>query len=329
MSLTHVEGTYLGIDVGGTKVATGLVEDGRLRESSVASTAQGGDPLVAQIADIIEAHRGHGVQAVGIGVPSIVEFATGRVRATTNLPFADVPLRALLEERTGLPVYVENDANCAALAEAFEGGELACPHLVLLTLGTGVGGGFVLDGKLYRGATGAAAEVGHILIGLDLRDGAPEFPGPHPQPGSLEALAAGRALDRLALEIAGSRPESALGRRLAETGRVDGQDVVALGREGAPDAVRALHIIGERLGVGVANAINLFDPLEVVIGGGVSVAGELLLEPVREIAARHTLPGVGTATTIRLARHGPQAGMVGAALNAAQEHALRLATERA
>jgi len=327
--LARVEGAYLGIDVGGTKVAAGVVEDGRLGRTGLAATAQGNEPLVAQLAEVIEAHKPAGVQAVGIGVPSAVDFATGRVRNTANLPFADVPLRALLEERTGLPVYVENDANCAALAEAFEDGDLVCPHLVLLTLGTGVGGGFVLDGKLYRGATGAAAEVGHIIIGLDLRDGAPPTPGPVPHPGSLETLAAGRALDRLAMDAARARPDSPLGRRLAEAGCVDGHDVVALAREGDPDALRAARILGERLGVGIANVINLFDPLEVVIGGGVSVAGELVLAPAREVAARFTLPGVGTQTTVRLARHGPQAGVLGAALNAAQEHTLRAAEDPA
>jgi len=324
VSIARIEGAYLGIDVGGTKVAAALVEDGRLAPVAVTPTAQGNEPLVAQLAEAIEAHRSVGLQAVGIGVPSAVEFATGRVRNTANLPFEDVPLRALLEERTGLPVYVENDANCAALAEAFDDdGELVSPHLVLLTVGTGLGGGFVLDGKLYRGATGAAAEVGHTLMGLDLRDGAPERPGAFPQAGSLESLAAGRALDRLALEAAESNPGGSLGRRLADAGRVTGHDAVELANEGDPDAGRAVRVLGERLGVGIANMINLFDPLEVVIGGGVSLAGEIILEPARRIAAQHTLPGVGSRTTIRLARHGPQAGVLGAALNAAQEHALR------
>lgn len=323
-----VEGTFLGIDVGGTKVASALVEDGRLAEERVEPTAQGEQPLVDQIAAIIDGHRDDPVRGVGVGVPSVVEAATGRVRATANLPFEDVPLRALLEERTGLPVHVENDANAAALAEAFSHeGELVTPHLVLLAVGTGLGGGLVLDGRLYRGATGAAAEVGHTIMGLDLRDGAPERPGAFPQPGSVETLAAGRALDRLAHEAAESDPDGALGRRLRERGDVSGRDAVELAREGDPQAERAVRILGERLGVAVANMINLFDPLEVVIGGGVSSAGDLLLEPVRRVAGRHTLPGVGTATTIRLARHGPKAGVLGAALAAAQEQASR-ATER-
>lgn len=231
-----------------------------------------------------------------------------------------MPLRALLSERTGLPVYVENDASCAALAEAFYNGALITPHLVMLTIGTGVGGGLVLDGRLYRGATGAAGELGHAAIGLELADGAAR-PDHFPAPGTLEALAAGRELDRLATRAAEAEPDSPLGRRLAADGEVTGHDVVELAQEQEDTAsLEALRIAGERLGIGIANAINTFDPLEVVIGGGVSEAGELLLAPARQVAARYVIPGVGTACSIRLARHGVEAGVLGAALIAAQEH---------
>jgi glucokinase len=160
--------------------------------------------------------------------------------------------------------------------------------------------------------------MGHTIIGLDLANGAPER-SPFPQPGSLEALGAGRALDRLALGAAQAVPDSVLGRRLERDGEITGHDVVEAARHRDPASQRMLRILGERLGVGVANAINLFDPLEVVIGGGVSTAGELLLEHIREAAARFTVPGVGVETKIRLARHGPRAGVLGAALMARQE----------
>jgi glucokinase len=314
-----IEGRYLGLDVGGTKIAVAVLDNGRLADLGARPVEKSGpEPLVAQIEAIV-AESGDGVRAVGIGLPSVIEFATGRVRHTVNLPLQDVPLRSLLTERTGRPVFVENDASCAALAEAFEDGELVCAHLVMLTVGTGVGGGLVLDGRLYRGATGAAAELGHTVIGLDLSDGASTPPG-FPAPGSLEALAAGTELDRLAVRAAGRHPDSPLGRRLAEAGEVAGTDLVAFARQGDPASLEALRILGERLGIGVANAINTLDPLEVVIGGGVSAAGELLLGPAREVAARYTLPGVGTQCTIRLARHGVHAGVLGAALIAAQEY---------
>ena len=259
------------------------------------------------------------MRAVGIGVPSVVDFASGRIRSSANIPLADVPLRELLSGRVGLPVYVDNDATCAALAEAFDDGRFICPDLVMLTIGTGVGSGTVLGGRVYRGATGAAPEIGHTIIGLDLSDGAPADPGDFPQPGSLEALASGTALDRLALEAARAEPDSFLGRRLAADGEVTGHDCVDGAKRGDEASRRCLRILGERLGIGIANAISLYDPLEVVIGGGVSTAGDLLLEPAERTAFRHVLPGIGTKTKIRLARHGPRAGVLGAALIAAQE----------
>jgi glucokinase len=254
-------------------------------------------------------------------VPSLVEFETGRIASSVNIPLRDVPLRELLSERAGLPVYVDNDASVAALAEAFEDGRIICPHLVMFTVGTGVGGGLVLNGKLYRGAVGMAAEVGHTIIGLDLEHGALAAADDFPQTGSLERLSSGRALDQLALEAAREDANSFLGQRLTRDGGVTGHDAVDGARNGDAASVRCLEILGQRLGIGIANAINTFDPLEVVIGGGVSAAGELLLAPAREAAQRHVVPGAGSQTTIRLARQGPRAGVLGAALIAAQEWA--------
>jgi glucokinase len=221
------------------------------------------------------------------------------VKSTVNIDLADIPLRTVLQERLDLPVFVDNDANCAALAEAHRDGEMVSRDLVMLTVGTGVGGGLVLGGRIYRGATGAAGEIGHMLIGLDLEHATPPA-GSFPQPGSLESLASGRALEGLAAGVAGA-------------------EVAAAARQGDEHACAAIGLLGERLGIGIANAINLFDPELVVIGGGVANAGELLLEPARHIARRFVLPGVGDKTEIRLARHGPDAGVLGAALLAGQE----------
>jgi glucokinase len=311
---------YLGIDVGGTKIAAALLRDGELGESRLVETEHDDqERLIGQLQQAIEAVREDGVRAVGIGVPSVVDFAQGRVRTSANIPLQDVPLRELLTESSGLPVYVDNDASCAALAESFEDGHFTCEELVMFTIGTGVGGGTVLGGRLFRGATGAAPEVGHTIIGLDLTDGVPDDPGDHPQPGSLEWLASGRALDRLAVEAANADAGSFLGQRLARAGEVTGHDVVDGAKAGDETSQRCLRILGERLGVGIANAINQYDPLEIVIGGGVSTAGDLLLDPARDAAFKFVLPGVGTKTSIRLARHGPRAGVLGAALMAAQE----------
>jgi glucokinase len=315
-----VEGQFIGLDVGGTKIASATLQDGKLTTRDLVKTdVSDADALVAQLLGLIDDLREQHAVAVGVGLPSIIEFETGRIAHSVNIPLHDLPLRALLTEKAGIPVYIENDASCAALAEAFdEDGTLVCPNLVMLTVGTGVGGGMVFNGRLYRGAT-SAAEVGHTVIGLDLEEGAPEPEGRHPLPGTLEYLAAGRALDRLAQREAREEEDSFLGKRLAADGEVTGHDVVDGAKAGDADALRVLDILGQRLGIGIANAINLFDPEEIVIGGGVSVAGDLLLDPARAVAERYTVPGLGRHTTIRLARHGAQAGVLGAAMVAAQE----------
>ena len=315
----------IGVDLGGTKLAVAALDGSELGDAhQVPTDLDSSDELIEQIAGAIEAAAGSGAAAVGIGVPSVIEFETGRVKSSVNIPLRDVPLRELLHERLGIPVFVDNDANCAALAEAHDGDRLVTRDLVMFTVGTGVGGGLVLGGRVYRGSSGAAAELGHLIVGLDLEDGAPPAAERFPQPGSLESLAAGRALDRLAAAAAEAAPDSALGRLAASGQKLTGRDAVDAARAGDEAARRAVRVLGERLGVGIANAINTFDPEVVAIGGGVSAAGDLLLEPAREVAARFTLPGVGEHTEVRLSRYGPEAGLRGAALLAGQE----LAAER-
>jgi glucokinase len=315
-----MEGQFIGLDVGGTKIASATLHEGKLTTRDLVKTdITSSDALVAQLVELIDDLRSEHAVAAGVGLPSIIEFETGRIAHSVNIPLTDLPLRELLTDKTGIPVYIENDASCAALAEAFdENLNLVCPNLVMITVGTGVGGGMVFNGRLYRGAT-SAAEMGHTVIGLDLDDGAPVPKGKHPLPGTLEYLAAGRALDRLAEREARQEEDSFLGKRLEKDGEVTGHDVVDGAKAGDADALRVLDILGQRLGIGIANAINLFDPQEIVIGGGVSIAGDLLLDPARAGAERYTVPGLGRHTTIRLARHGAQAGVLGAAMVAAQE----------
>jgi glucokinase len=228
------------------------------------------------------------------------------VRYSVNVPLVDVPLREELGRRTGLDVVVDNDASVAALAEACDDdGEIAVDSLVLLTIGTGVGGGVIIDGKIFRGATGAAPELGHIIVEADFAPGAPPPSPTFPQPGSLERAASGRALDHLA----------------QERGFADGPACLEAAQAGDETARAIFQILGERLGIGIASVICAFEPHEVVIGGGVSRAGDLLLAPATETAWKFVLPGVGTQTQIRLARHGPTAGVRGAALLAKHEFA--------
>jgi glucokinase len=309
----------IGVDVGGTKTSVAAMRGGAVGQPLVRPTERSSaEALLAQIvAQVSEVAAGESPAAVGVGIPSVVEFATGRVRSSVNIPLQDVPLRTVLSDRLGLPVFVDNDATVAALAEAHDAhGRLDVRSLVMFTVGTGVGGGIVIDGRPYRGATGAAAELGHTLIALsELIPAATRFP----QPGSLESLAAGHVLDRLAREAATAHPESALGATLAARGSVAGPDAVAAAQAGDAIAIGCVATLGRRVGIGVANAINTFDPEVVVIGGGVSSAGDLLLEPARSVALEYVLPGVGTATEIRIARSGPQAGVRGAALLARSE----------
>ncbi len=295
----------VGIDVGGTKVAVGVLEGNALRDERVEPTELSSEgALLAQLERIIR--QAGAADAVGVAVPSVVDFATGSIRSSVNIPLADVPLREVLRERLGVPVFVDNDATCAGLAEAYDDERrILAHHLVILTVGTGVGGGVVIDGRVFRGATGAAPELGHIIVGADLADGAPEASDRFPQPGSLETLASGRALDRLA----------------RERGFASGQDAVERAEGGDGDARRVVETIGERLGIGIGIVMNLFDPELVVIGGGVSAAGELLRAPAERVARRFALPGVGTQTRIVLARYRNEAGVRGAALMAGQEKA--------
>ena len=292
----------IGVDVGGTKVSVAVLDEGRLSDPEITPTdLSSSDALVEQLVAAIRAAGP--ATAVGVGVPSVIDFATGTARSSVNIPLQGVPLRHTLTERLGIPTFVDNDATVAALAEAHDDDMRPIADIVLMfTVGTGVGGGIVIGGRTFRGATGAAAEIGHTIIGAGLEHGAPAADH-FPQKASLEYHAAGRALDRLGLA----------------RGIGDGQAVVAAARTGDADALDAMRILGESLGVGIANAINTFDPDLVVVGGGVSTAGALLLDPAREAAARFVVKGVGTKTEIRLARYGPQAGVRGATLLAGQE----------
>ncbi|MFL5864561.1 MAG: ROK family protein [Solirubrobacteraceae bacterium] len=310
----------IGLDLGGTKIAVARLRGSELSESMVRPTdLTGQEALIDQLVEMIDACRGDELDGVGVGVPSIVEFATGRVVSSANVPLVDVPLREVLGERLGVPVFVDNDATVAALAEAHdEQLQLVARDLVMITVGTGVGGGLVLGGRIYRGATGGAGELGHTIVGMELSGPVPPA-GAFPQKGSLEHVAAGRALDVLVARAAEEHPDSALGRLRADGKPVSGVEAVEAAEAGDALAARLIELWGERVGLGIANAINTFDPEEVVIGGGAARAGDLLLEPAKRTAAAYVLPGLGKRTTIRVAHHGVRAGVLGAALLATHE----------
>jgi glucokinase len=302
-----VSDRIIGVDVGGTKIAAAALEGTELVDTVVEPTATSStEALLDQIVDVVT--RVGEPSAVGIAVPSVVDWRTGSARFSVNIPLAGVPLREVLGDRLGVPVYVDNDATCAALAEAHSDPDHVPDVLIMLTLGTGVGGGIVLGGRSFRGATGGAAELGHMIVGADLLAGAPASVREFPHPDSLEGNADGDALTELA----------------RRHGLGNGRKAVADAQRGDAEAREVLRIYGERVGVGIVNLMNIFDPDEIVLGGGVSAAGELVRGPAETVARRLALPGVGTHTVIRLARYGNDAGTRGAALMAAQELALNV-----
>ncbi|MGE4426452.1 MAG: ROK family protein [Solirubrobacteraceae bacterium] len=292
----------VGVDVGGTKVAVARLDGGRLGPVREEPTA--GDEPDVVLAQIVRMVGSLGAcDAVGVGVPSVIRIADGAVTRSANLvAFRDVPLRSALAERLGVPVRVDNDANLAAVSEAWDDElRLVDRSLTCLTIGTGVGSGFARDGRPLHGEWTSGFELGHLTVHADLTAGAP--PGSAdgssaPYVSSLEHWASGRALDRLAVDH----------------GFADGRAVTAAAEQGDPAAVELLRILGERIGIGVAAVINLLEPAVVVVAGGVSRAGERLVAPARDAARRLLLPGVGERTEIRLARHGASAGVRGAAI---------------
>jgi glucokinase len=308
----------IGVDVGGTKVAAARVDGSECvshveRPTELDSSEALIDQIEAVVREVID--KEGDPAAVGVGLPSQIDFASGTVVASVNIPLEGVPLGQELGRRLGVPVHVDNDANCAALAEAYfvEGGP--AQHLVMYTLGTGVGGGAVIDGKIFRGSTGLGAELGHQVIDWD----GPNCPGACPNKGCLEALCSGLALERDSKEFAEDHPDSRLGKLLKDSGKVRGRDVVAAARDGDEDALELLERLGTYLGVGLSGAINTFEPEYIVIGGGLSQGADMFLDRAREEANARALPALADRVKIQLAQGGAKAGLIGAGLLAAQE----------
>ena len=309
----------IGVDAGGTKLLAGAVADDLAVGHRVHRLWGGGDrgQILAAMVDAVEeaAAAAGGARAVGFGIPSLVDFATGTSLSSVHLPLAGVPLRATMEERLGMPVYVDNDANLAALAEQRAGAARDAEHVVMLTIGTGIGGGLVLGGRVYRGAQGGAAELGHVTLDID----GPRCQGSCPNRGCLEALASGSAMGHEGERVAASDPGSPLGRALAQGVPITGAVVTELALEGDAGARSVLALIGRRLGAGLVGIVNSFNPEVVVIGGGAARGGDLLLDPAREVVAAHALRPSRDLVEIRPAQFGDEAGMIGAAVFALEE----------
>jgi glucokinase len=309
------DGMVVGVDVGGTKIAVGAVRSAKAqdrveRPTQVSSTEALLDGLEATVNEVI---RTAGTPAaIGVGVPSQIEYSTGTVETSVNIPLTGVPLRTELGRRFGVPVFVDNDANCAALAEAQL---VPCDNLVMLTLGTGVGGGVINSGRIFRGAHGLGAELGHFSVNAD----GPPCPGNCPNRGCLEAYCSGQAIERDATELAEDKPGSRLARALGEDGKVSGRELVNAAEEGDPDALLIFDRLARMLGVGIAGYVNVFQPELLVIGGGLSRASHLYFQRAVQEAASRALPALWRRARVSLARGGADAGVIGAGVLAAQE----------
>lgn len=304
----------IGVDVGGTKVAAGVVDKtgailARTRSETPSASPSDVEDVIAEC--VAELRKDHEVEAVGIGAAGFIDAERSRVLFAPNLSWRDEPLRDAVAERVGLPVVVENDANAAAWAEHRFGAGQGESHLVAVTVGTGIGGGIVVDGRLHRGRFGIGAEFGHMqMVAGGRRCGCG-------QSGCWEQYCSGRALLREAREIADVR--RGFGDRLLELGGgrpegIEAREVTAAAREGDAAALECFEEIGHWLGQGLADLAAVLDPGVFVVGGGVADAGELLLAPARRtFAARLTGTGARPQAEIRQAALGNDAGLVGAA----------------
>jgi glucokinase len=281
----------IGVDLGGTKLLAGAVDEDlqvhhrSVRSSRGSDTAEVLGILEGAIREAMEAVGGH-VDGVGIGIPSTIDASRGVSVYSTHLPLAGVPVASILSERLGVPVLMDNDANLALLVEHRAGAAHGARNALMLTLGTGIGGGIIIDDRLYRGSQGAAGELGHIVVEQD----GPPCQGNCPNRGCLEVMASGAGQG------------------------ITGPLVTELAFDGDQAAQEVLGLIGTRLGVGLSSLVNVFNPDVIVIGGGVVAAGEYVLGPARrEMVARGLPPGRDHARVVAT-RFGEESGMLGAAL---------------
>jgi glucokinase len=298
---------------------TGVVDDQQRihHEHRERSTGLSEEQLVEELGQEIEQARAAraGVVAAGLGIPSTIDQLRGVAISSVNLPITDIPIRERVADRVGLPVFIDNDANCAALAEYLYGAGRGSRDMVLLTIGTGIGGGLIIDGEVYRGSIGAGAELGHMVID----ENGPRCQGNCPNHGCVEAFASGTAIGRAGREAAERAPDSVLGKALAAGEDVDGRVVTVAAREGDAVAVEVMASVGRHLGVALASYANIFNPDVIVLGGGAAAgAGELLLDPARaELGSRALRPM--NETPVKPAELGEDAGMIGAAAMALRE----------
>jgi glucokinase len=295
--------TYtVGVDLGGTKIATVLMNENRaiVKSVEVATEAAKGPEIVmtrmqGTVEEVLQGISADEVTGIGIGAPGPLNAMTGMVYSPPNLPGWDkIPLQAEMTHRLGMQTVIDNDANAAALAEAMLGAGVGTSHMVYVTVSTGIGGGVVYDGRIFHGSTGAAGEIGHTIVKQD----GPLCPcGNH---GCLEALASGTAIRRLAKERFGKDMDSRMVAEAAATGDKRAKEL--------------LDEVYRWLGIGLINVIQMYDPSVIVVGGGVSRIGRPLFEALEQVVASNRFRSADFPVRVLPAKLGTEAGMIGAAL---------------
>jgi glucokinase len=313
------EELFVGVDLGGTKIDAILADDcGNIKKRELKETRAGEGPnaVIKRIVEAINAvSSGSKIAAVGIGAAGIIDVETGLITTSPNLPgWHNIKLKDILERELGVKTFVDNDATVAALAEHKFGIAVGCDHFVCVTLGTGIGGGVVTNGQIYRGICGSAGEIGHMTIDIN---------GPRcacGNTGCWEALASGTALEREARVKIAEGVKTAIPRYAKENdGRITAKGIYLAAQDGDKLANELIEQLGFYVGVGLANLINIFNPQLIVISGGISRMGELLLKPARKTIRERAFELSAKAARVEVSSLGYDAGPLGAVALALSE----------
>ena len=308
---------YIGVDIGGTNIAAGIVDgDGKITARAKASTlpSRGARAVIedsSRLCRDLASRAGlkpKDIGGVGVAVPGSVDPREGIVLFAPNIPFENTPVAGWMRESLGCPVFVENDANAAALGEVRAGAARGCSSALVVTLGTGVGGGVILDGKVYSGFNGAGGEVGHMVIEAGGR-----LCGCGRE-GCWEMYSSATGLIRMTREAIEKHPDSVMCEMTAELGKVSGKTAFKAARQGDAAGQAVVDMYIRYLAIGIGNVINIFQPEMLCIGGGVCNEGEHLMNPLLKAVGREQFKGGDKTTKICVAKLGNDAGIIGAAM---------------
>lgn len=313
----------IGIDVGGTNVKIALVDDkgSIIYSNSVPTRAEMGyeytvNNIKQAIYDLLKETKltAKEVEGIGFGFPGQVDYKEGIVRNAPNIPgWVDVPIAKIIEEEFHIPTKIDNDVRCAALGELNYGAGKGCENLICITIGTGIGSGLIFNGKLIRGASNAAGEIGHIK--LQIHDGPICGCG---DTGCLEAFASGPAIVAMAEEyIKGGK--STKYREIANGNPLTPYIICEAAKSGDVVAQRIFSIIGEYIGVGMASVVNLLNPEKIIVGGGVADAGDLIIKPLVDALRNRAMKIAGSTVKVVPAQLGNTAGVIGASILAVEK----------